>query len=147
MEEHSQVSKLLRLKRYEMPPPGYHERFLSDFRRRQRVELMARPAYVEMWERFLGLWPNFRVPQYAYAAIIAMAVGASAVIFSPLTGNSGASLASNTVPAQTSNFTLTPQRPVSIPSATMPVSSGGADLSQHYVLQPRPVSNERPLSF
>ena len=146
MEDHSQVSKLLRLKRYEMPPPGYYDRVLNDFRRRQRADLMTRPAYVEMWEKFLGLWPNFRVPQFAYTAIIALALGASVVIFSPMATTSGPTLASNSAPSPTSNFTLTPQRPVTIPSATMPVSSG-SDLSQHYVLQPRPVSNERPLSF
>ena len=107
---------------------------------------MARPAYVEMWHKFLGLWPNFRVPQFAYTAIVALAMGASVVIFLPSGNQSGPSLASNASPAQVSDFSLISQRPVTIPTATMPVSSG-ADLSQHYVLQPRPVSNERPLSF
>jgi hypothetical protein len=37
-----QVGRLLRLKRYEQPPPGYFENFLQEFRRRQRDELLRR---------------------------------------------------------------------------------------------------------
>ena len=31
-----EISRLLRLKRYEQPPPDYFENFLSEFRRRHR---------------------------------------------------------------------------------------------------------------
>src|SRR5256885_3222234 len=47
MEEFNdnEITKLLRLKRYEQPPPGYFESFLHDFHRRQRVELLRQPLW------------------------------------------------------------------------------------------------------
>jgi len=35
-----EIGRLLRLKRYEQPPPGYFEDFLHQFHRRQRDELL-----------------------------------------------------------------------------------------------------------
>ncbi len=35
-----EIRRLLRLKRYEQPPPGYFENFLHEFRRRQRERLV-----------------------------------------------------------------------------------------------------------
>jgi hypothetical protein len=37
-----EIGRLLRLKRYEQPPPGYFENFLREFRRRQRDESLRR---------------------------------------------------------------------------------------------------------
>jgi hypothetical protein len=40
------IARLLRLKRYEQPPPGYFENFLHEFRRRrQRDELLSEPLW------------------------------------------------------------------------------------------------------
>jgi hypothetical protein len=36
-----EIARLLRLKRYEQPPPAYFENFLHEFRRRQRDELLS----------------------------------------------------------------------------------------------------------
>src|SRR2546423_9081359 len=41
----SEITKLLRLKRYEQPPPGYFENFLHDFHRLQRDELLRQPLW------------------------------------------------------------------------------------------------------
>ena len=40
-----QIGKLLRLKKYEQPPPAYFENFLHDFHRRQRDELLKEPVW------------------------------------------------------------------------------------------------------
>ena len=40
-----EIAKLLRLKRYEQPPPGYFENFLHEFHRRQRDELLREPLW------------------------------------------------------------------------------------------------------
>src|SRR5256886_12409361 len=41
----NQITKLLRLKKYEQPAPGYFENFLHEFHRRQRDELLREPLW------------------------------------------------------------------------------------------------------
>ena len=46
------IARLLRLKRYEQPPPGYFENFLLEFRRRRRRdELLREPLWSICVER------------------------------------------------------------------------------------------------
>lgn len=143
MADETDISKLLRLKRYEQPPPGYFEDFVSEFHRRQRRELMKRPAWEMMWDRVLSLAPNFRVPQFAYAAIAVLTISASALIVS----RPAAAPLMAGAPAQEASFSLTSSKPVTI-SESIPVSARTTgSLPSHYVLESRPVSNERPLSF
>jgi hypothetical protein len=142
MDEDLNVSKLLRLKRYEKPPPGYFDDFLREFQRRQRVEALRRPGWAVFWDRIISIAPTFRVPQFAYAAILVLAAAASTLIITQQpVGSLGRSEISQT------SFSLTTSKPVTI-SDTLPVSAQtGGSLPSHYVLQPRPVSNEQPLSF
>src|ERR1700754_745127 len=60
MNPKTDIQKLLKLKRYEAPPSGFHENFLKEFRRRQRVDLLrrtlrpsVRQAFVERMSFFL----------------------------------------------------------------------------------------------
>jgi hypothetical protein len=53
----SEIARLLRLKRYEQPPPGYFENFLHEFHRRQRDELLRQP----LWRICLERVHNFMV--------------------------------------------------------------------------------------
>ena len=41
----NEITKLLRLKRYEQPPAGYFESFIHEFHRRQRDELLRQPLW------------------------------------------------------------------------------------------------------
>ena len=140
MDENLKASNLLRLKRYEQPPPGYFDDFLREFQRRQRVEALRRSPWSAFWERVAAIAPTFRVPQFAYAAILVLAAGASTLIITQQpTGLARAE-------GRTS-LSLTASKPVTITDA-VPVSGRTVgSLPSHYVLQPRPVSNEQPLSF
>jgi hypothetical protein len=142
------IGKLLALKRHERPPAGYHTAFLYEFRRRQRAALMHRSRLVLFIENLGDLWPGLHVPKLAYATLAAVAVAAAGlVVLSPSAGP----VAGPVVAAPTASlhappdFSLLPRQPVTM-TDTRPASAGPA-VSQHYVLQPRPASNERPLSF
>src|SRR5687768_13208104 len=75
-----QLSALLRLKRYEQPPPGYFDRLLQDVHRRQRSELLQRP----LWQIALDRWRTyFAEPSYgpvSYAGAMAVVAFAAVAI-------------------------------------------------------------------
>jgi hypothetical protein len=141
MDKDVNLSKLLRLKRYERPPPGYFEDFLREFQRRQRAEALRRPTWALLWDRVVSIAPTFRVPQLAYAAILILAALASTLILSQQPGMIAGGDSSR------ASLSLTASKPVTI-TDPLPVSArSGGSLPSHYVLQSRPVSNEQPLSF
>lgn len=145
MPDQIDTSKLLRLKRYEQPPPGYFDDFLHEFHRRQRAELLRRPTLEILWDRILSIAPSFRVPQFAYAAIVALAITASVFIVNQKPAGTNLAAAKAEIAPET--FSLTTSKPVTI-SDTLPAAArAGGSLPSHYVLQSRPVSNEQPLSF
>src|ERR1700704_760235 len=53
----NEIGRLLRLKKYEQPPPGYFENFLHEFHRRQRDELVREP----LWRICVGRARDFVV--------------------------------------------------------------------------------------
>jgi len=134
------VHKLLRLKRYEMPSPDYFERFIDEFHRRQRAELISRPTLSLVFERVINAFPDFHVPRLAYAAVGVAAVMLSAVILSKQqdTAVPSASFALNS-PTMT-------RLPAVQGDIRLPVSAR-PDLPPHYVLETRPVSYASPYSF
>lgn len=76
----SEIARLLRLKRYEQPPPGYFDNFLHEFHRRQRDELLCQPLWRICLERahsfMLQLGPRSLTsyPAAAAAVLICAAV-------------------------------------------------------------------------
>ena len=76
-----EIARLLRLKRYEQPPPAYFENFLHEFRRRRRDESLRQPAWRICFERAQGFVAqcNARSSE-SCAAGIAAAVACAAVI-------------------------------------------------------------------
>src|SRR6266513_1868212 len=73
-----EIARLLRLKRYEQPPASYYENFLSEFRRRQRDELLRQPVWRICFERAydFALRHNVR----PYPAGVAVVAACAAVI-------------------------------------------------------------------
>ncbi len=142
MPEDDSIPKLLRLKRYEQPPPGYYQDFLAEFRDRQRAELIRRPLWQLFLDRFFSFAPTFQVPRMAYAAIAMMAVAASVVILNPRTTD-------QPLVAQSEPLSLSTSSPQAVrigDSLPLAMTSTGSP-SVHYVLPTRPVSYASSRSF
>lgn len=143
MGDELDISKLLRQRSLKEPPPEYFDKFLSDFRRRQRAELIQRSTWEVLWERVASIAPSFRVPQYAYAAIAVMAASASTFILTR-----GPAVTNQVVVVDTpATFSLTSSKPVTIGDTRAASVRSNGSFPSHYVLPSRPVSNEQPLSF
>lgn len=148
MDLQSDIQRLLRLKRHESPPEGFHENFLEEFRRRQRVELLRRtlkPSIRQVLiERVRVFLPSLRIPSLAYASTAAIGIMASIIIWmhSPAgTSNHSSLVAStNSHPLEFNIISATP--PVEIPNqravGTLPPS---------YILENQPASYNPPLGF
>src|SRR4029453_2068269 len=75
------IAQLLRLKRYDQPPASYYENFLSEFRRRQRDELLRQPVWRICFERAHGFALRHNVRSLApYPAAIAAMLVCGAVV-------------------------------------------------------------------
>ena len=143
MTPEEQISKLLRLKRHELPPPGYFEDFLQEFQTRQRAELIRRPLWEIAWDRIASFAPSFQVPRLAYASIAALAVAASAMIIV----HPGAPGSNGTLAANRSTLSLTSPQPVTIGESVPVTMTSTGSPSVHYVLPTRPVSYASSRSF
>jgi hypothetical protein len=75
------IGKLLRLKRYEQPPPGYFDNFLHEFHRRQRAELLREPLWRICLQRAQDFMFRLNVPGLtSYPATITAVLVCAAVI-------------------------------------------------------------------
>ena len=76
-----QIGRLLRLKKYEQPPPGYFDNFLHEFHRRQRDELLREPVWRIALQRAQDFWFRLNLPGLAsYPALATALVICAAVI-------------------------------------------------------------------
>ena len=77
MLDEQQVQQLLRLKRFEQPPPGYFEQSLDELHYRMRMSsadrsVRNRSVRFSRLHEFLSNLNSFRVPQAAYAGAFAI---------------------------------------------------------------------------
>jgi hypothetical protein len=76
-----ELSALLRLKRYEQPPPEYFENFLHEFHRRQRDELLRQPLWRICLDRAHDFMLRLNVPALgSYPAAVTAALVCAAII-------------------------------------------------------------------
>ena len=77
----NEIAKLLRLKRYEQPPPRYFENFLHEFHRRQRDELVRQPLWRICVDRAHDLIFRLNVRSLAsYPAAVAAVLVCAAIV-------------------------------------------------------------------
>src|SRR5215470_17922735 len=80
--DNSEIARLLRLKRYEQPPPGYFENFLHEFHRRQRDEWLREPLWRICLERIQNFMLQLDMRSLTSYATAVAAVLVFAAIFS-----------------------------------------------------------------
>src|SRR2546423_1764941 len=89
----NEIARLLRLKRYEQPPPGYFENFLHEFHRRQRDELLREPLWRIALNRAHDFMLGLNVPALtsypvaATAVLVCTAVISLKIYQTPVSGN------------------------------------------------------------
>jgi hypothetical protein len=156
--DNNEIGRLLRLKKYEQPPPGYFENFLHEFHRRQRDELLRQP----LWRIALGRAQDFmmslnvaRIASYpvAVTAVLLCAAVISIKIYQATPAPNVARL-SPVVPAQQAAATEGGWSLAAPVSTRITVSQPRTHLSTHrtatpprYVLDSMPVSYESSLRF
>jgi hypothetical protein len=80
-QQQQKLSALLRLKRYEQPPPGYFDKLLQDVHRRQRGDLLRRPAWKLLLERVQTFFSEHSMGYGAYAGAATAVVVAGLALF------------------------------------------------------------------
>ena len=155
----NEIGRLLRLKKYEQPPPGYFENFLHEFHRRQRDELLRQP----LWKIAVGRAQDFMMslnvarlasyPVAATAVLLCAAVISLKIYQTPEPAN----LAANAKPAF--SVPINSEWNLASPVATRVLSTrplGNSNQSAHthraaapprYVLDSVPVSYETAFRF
>ena len=71
MTEFQDIQRLIRLKRFEAPNEDFVEDFVTQFRERQRSELLRQSARGLLWERLNTYVEHFVSPKWATAATTA----------------------------------------------------------------------------
>lgn len=152
-----QLSALLRLKRYEQPPPAYFDRLLRDIHIRQRAELLQRPLWKIAIERMQTYFSEHSMGSLSYAGAMAsvLVVGVVTIGLMKPPGQierTQQGLTAKAAPAPTSRL-LTLQEATTLPRLAEPslqFGPSGVDSATHqprYVIDARPVSYEPSSSF
>ena len=166
----NEIGQLLRLKKYEQPPPGYFENFLHEFHRRQRDELLRQPIWSVVWQRLSDSLFRFSIPSLTSypAAVAALLVCAAVVSFklsqAPQSSNVAVAESNPVIPHQSVIDQLSSERVGDNFTLASPIAtrSLGPDLSRpmnesaythrattppRYVLDRLPVSYEPSFKF
>ncbi len=77
-----EIGKLLRLKKFEQPPPAYFENFLHEFHRRQRDELLRQPLWRICVQRAQDFMLQLSIPTLTSYPVAATAVVICAAVIS-----------------------------------------------------------------
>ena len=146
-----QLTALLRIKRFEQPPPQYFDRLLDNIHRRQREELLQRPLWRIAVERVQTFFSEHSMGNVSYAGAMAtvMLVGAGAIAVMMPVENEKHSLVAVATPAQQktgSVLTLqsrpytAPALPVAFEAQFSPTGRTQIAKDRRYIIDARPAS-------
>ena len=156
-----QLSALLRLKRYEQPPPGYFDQLLRNVHRRQRVELLRQPLWRIALDRVQTFFGEHSMGHLSYGGAMATALVLGVALIGvmvpgdlePLPGGARPIAVGKPEAASTQFVTLQPQPPRldhELQSVRLPVAhfeSNSAATVPRYVIDTRPPSYDAPSQF
>ena len=150
-----QLRALLRLKRYELPPPDYFDGLLRDVHRRQRCELLRRPLWKIALERVQTFFGEHSMSPASYAGAMATLLIFGVGVIGLWSGNPQAPVGANTlaVVATTAPAPKAPrvlQLETRLPKERLVAgweNLRSADSSRPDVRQPRYVIDARPVSY
>jgi len=157
--EEDDISKLLRLKRFEQPPKEYFESFLEEFKERQRAQLLREPAWRIVWDRVCAFWGEHLPARIGYGlASTAVLVAAGIASLNILESRPGMVVAANAphaaiAPQQEVASADTPavslaRNPDILRLPALPTQDRTASFSPpHSVMGAQPVSYELTSSF
>jgi hypothetical protein len=146
-DDHEDISKLLRLKRFEQPPPEYFESFLQEFKDRQRAQLLREPAWRIAWDRLVAFFGEQLPARIGYGLASTAVLAAAAIASFNILASRPIEVASapeRHPSAQTAYVNLNPQVQMPDLPSLAPTTSFS---TPRYVMDARPVSYEPPSSF
>jgi hypothetical protein len=162
----NEIAKLLRLKRYEQPPPGYFDSFLHEFHRRQRDELLRQPLWRICIDRARDFVLSFNLGTLTSypAAVTAVMVCAAVISFKIYQTPQPINVASQDRQLQQQKVLVAPQSPgeewtlaqpvttrfftsQSLHNSTESAHTHRAATPPRYVLDSVPVSYETTFKF
>lgn len=148
-----EISRLLRLKRFEQPSPEYFENFLEEFKSRQRSQLLREPAWRIAWDRLCAFFGEQAPARLGYglasaAVLVAAAIASFNILESRPTETAETASVADSQPAavQAASLNLNPQVQLpGLPSLDRRTAHTASYLPR-YVMDARPVSYEQPPS-
>ena len=149
--DETQLQALLRLKRYETPPPGYFDNLLDRVHRRQREEMLRRPAWQIALERirafFAPLHMEWRHAGSMAALLVVGILVIRAVIPDQSSGptQSASSSAGTHLASATQSGRLVTLQPASTQPLTVPENprvQRDPDAPVRFIIDAQPVSYE-----
>jgi hypothetical protein len=153
-DDHEDISKLLRLKRFEQPPPEYFESFLHEFKDRQRAQLLREPAWRIAWDRLVAFFGEQLPSRIGYGLASTAVLVAAAVASFNILASRPIEVASNSdrhAPSQTDSLNLNNavnrQVQLSDLSSQPSLAPTTSFSTPHYVMDTRLVSYVPPSSF
>jgi hypothetical protein len=162
--DENEIGKLLRVKRYEQPPPGYFDNFLHEFHRRQRDELLRQPLWRICLDRAHQFIFSLSVPSLTSypAAVTAVLICAAVISLRIYEEPKAARVAIHSRPPLSAMANLEPEWTLASPVATSVFSPENFRVRSHesvrthsrvrgtpprYVLDSVPVSYEPGFRF